>query len=603
MEFSGSPYVPPGYRAINFELVTPVYPQPTPQYLSASAGLALPNQVAVAIRSAIGIFTSADMADGWLASAWSGVIGCVRDLEPVTSSMRERAKESRMTSGAAASLAVSYWMVWSAVLRAECAAIFSYPLVKGVYGGMHSAWGEAIPLHHHRQIVYLHAVPHVIPHHPLWPVYIPPAYDNIIITLPGSGELNFAPVKPVPVTFAGSTVSSAWKNPAELDCHTHIRWAWTGGSIDSEWGKPDPEPDPPPTDPDPPLPDHSPSHTIMNNVQILSLPDNIPLHGTVQLELDTDSYCWSGSITLSGRENLPHLKPTAAGPRELQITINGYRWLVFVNNYTRTRQYPAETYVVSINSRHRQFGSDWAPRTDGAVTANIRALALIDQLLGNTGFTITQSANSHHIKTPDWTIAAGSVGWVGQHPIDVISDIVKSAGAILVPHPHNDSWQMQPAYPVSPWALSDAPLSALSHVIPVGLDMHQGMETNPGQSHDSVLISGVQHGVAVNVRRAGTAGNAPAEDVYHDLHQDVQQCLEHGRNVLAAAGTKSLFTISLPIMPSGTAPELVMPGTLAGYEDPEHAEENWRGVVKSLSVIANGAADVTQNVTVEVMHG
>ncbi|MGL6148911.1 MAG: hypothetical protein ACRC1V_10675 [Plesiomonas sp.] len=400
------------------------------------------------------------------------------------------------------------------------------------------------------------------------------------------------------VSWSIDTGCAEEKNAASL-----IRWAWTGGSIDSEWGKPDPDPDPPPTDPEPPLPDHSPSHTIMNNVQILSLPDNIPLHGTVQLELDTDSYCWSGSITLSGRENLPHLKPTAAGPRELQITINGYRWLVFVNNYTRTRQYPAETYVVSINSRHRQFGSDWAPRTDGAITANIRARALIDQLLGSTGFTITQSANSHHIKTPDWTIAAGSFGWVGQHPIDVISDIVKSAGAILVPHPHNDSWQMQPAYPVSPWALSDAPLSALSHVIPVGLDMHQGMETNPGQSHDSVLISGVQHGVAVNVRRAGTAGNTPADDVYHDLHQDVQQCLEHGRNVLAAAGTKSLFTISLPIMPSGTAPELVMPGTLAGYEDPEHAEENWRGVVKSLSVIANGAADVTQNVTVEVMHG
>ncbi|MGL5799042.1 MAG: hypothetical protein ACRCYN_03100, partial [Plesiomonas sp.] len=150
------------------------------------------------------------------------------------------------------------------------------------------------------------------------------------------------------------------------ELQSSIPWAFGSNSYtDPEWGKPDPDPEPPKPDPEPPKPDHLPSYTIMNNVQILSLPDNVPLHGTVTLDLDTDSYCWSGSLQLHGKENLPFIRPTANGPRELQITINGYQWRMFIEKYSRQRTYPAEDYTVSIASRHRQFGSPWAPLTDG----------------------------------------------------------------------------------------------------------------------------------------------------------------------------------------------------------------------------------------------
>lgn len=601
MEFTGSPYVPPGYRSIVFEFITPVYPQPTKIYLGRTVGIHTASKSGIVVGRIEPSFSACQLADNSIMAKNGLAITRETQLTCITSNMLEASQLCELYYGLAKNLTRYFSSAWSPLVCGERGSQFSYNAT--VYADAHKSveWGNVHIEHKHMAFSYLHAVPHTIPQYPLWPTYTPPKLDAITIVLPGSGLLDFAAKVQVPVTFPALESAISWRNLNERNQLSHIPWAFGANSYtDPEWGKPDPDPEQPKPDPEPPKPDHLPSHTIMNNVQILSLPDNVPLHGTVTLDLDTDSYCWSGSLQLHGNENLPFIRPTANGPRELQITINGYQWRMFIEKYSRQRTYPAEDYTVSIASRHRQFGSPWAPLTDGAITADISAKSMLQQLLGNTGFTLTQPVNAGWIKTPDFTLRAGSYSWQAKPPIDVVSEIVDSMGAVLIPHPTADSWSLHPRYVISPWALRNAPLSAFSHIIPVGLDMQQGGEVVPQQSYNAVLISGVQFGVAVTVRRSGTAANHPAPDIYNDLHQDVQQCLEHGRNELSKSGDKELITISLPIMPTGTAPELVIPGNPVKYEHPERPSENFCGIVKRLSINVQSSFNVTQSVTIEV---
>ena len=199
-------------------------------------------------------------------------------------------------------------------------------------------------------------------------------------------------------------------------------------------------------------------------------------------------------------------------------------------------------------------------------------------------------------------IRAGTFSYADKAPIEILSEVLASVGAILVPSTSERKWTLQPRYLLNPWHLADAPSNAFDHILPSNLNLDWEGQEVPAPPFDAVLISGINHGVSVNVKKIGASGALPAPDVFNDLHQDQQQCIEHGRNVLCAAGNKELMTINLPLMPQGTAPEMVMPGRLAKYIYPTNTAANFNGVVLSIN-ISTALGEIRQSVTIEVDNG
>ncbi|WP_203230087.1 hypothetical protein [Azotobacter chroococcum] len=92
-------------------------------------------------------------------------------------------------------------------------------------------------------------------------------------------------------------------------------------------------------------------------------------------------------------------------------------------------------------------------------------------------------------------------------------------------------------------------------------------EWSPQPEWNSCYVSGTSHGVAVDVRRAGTAGDAPAPDVYDELITGTDAARARGIAELAKGGNQEIVTLDLPLFPEATAPGLIEPAMLCEVRD------------------------------------
>lgn len=386
--------------------------------------------------------------------------------------------------------------------------------------------------------------------------------------------------------------------PLQLDWGRTLPWGWGTPADARPTGITYPDYNGPVIIIEPPAePDILETYMIANSVSLVVLPDRTPVDATgIKVSLDIDSFSWKFSAELFGASSFNLVQPDAGGQKTLELTINGWVWTLLMADYGSTGQFPAERYSISGSSRSQLLAAPAAPKRSAVNAVDINARQVVDDQLEFTGFTVSWDATG--IGPPDWTIPAGALSYQDQTPMQVIARVAEAAGAFVLPAREGDSLTVLPRYREAVWWWSGA---IMDRIIPGEIITNRSGEWAPQPEWDSVYVSGTTHGVAVDVRRQGTAGNKPAPDVFDDLITATDVARARGICEISKGGSQETTSRTIPLFPVGSAPGLVEPGMLCEVRDPG---KTWRGLCLGVEITAAGigASKVSQVLRFERHH-
>ncbi|TBW40139.1 hypothetical protein E0E54_00750 [Azotobacter chroococcum] len=405
-----------------------------------------------------------------------------------------------------------------------------------------------------------------------------------------------APTRAIQPVDSGS--ADRWQSARRLDLRRALRWGPGQSKDPAGVGIAYPDYDGPVIAIEPAVePDLLETYMIANSVQLVVLPERTPLDATgLSVSRDIDAFAWHFSAQLLGRTSLNLVRPDAGGPKTVELTINGHVWVFLIERYSSQGKFPAERFTIGGVSRTQLLAEPYAPKRSAVNAVDINAQQAAADQLTDTGFTLSwDSANQY---PPDWTIAAGAFSYQEQTPMQVIARVAEAIGAVVKPARDSDALSVIPRYRAAPWAWAG---EVMERIIPAEIVGEWGSEWSPQPEWNSCYVSGTSHGVAVDVRRTGTAGDKPAPDVYDDLITGTDAARSRGIAELAKGGNQEIVTLDLPLFPEATAPGLIEPAMLCEVRD---IDGTWRGLCLATEIGAEGvgAARVTQTVRLERHH-
>jgi hypothetical protein len=422
------------------------------------------------------------------------------------------------------------------------------------------------------------------------PEHIPSPIFNI-----ASYKLTDLPAYPI---YAGGMFSVHM--PANKPAPANLAW----GPGESLYAQPDlPYTVQPPLIPGAPVlePDIRETYISMNSVNVVALPGNEPLAvADVKLDLDKKSAAWKCSFTVLNSASAALIEPTAAGQKEVAITINGWRWECFIDSVPESKSFSGDTlnhrYTASGYSRSQYLGNPYAPLRSASAASTTAVQAITDELFG-TGFTLDWDT----AKIPDWTMSSSAFSYQGLTPLQVITKMATAVGAIVQPGMNANTITVRPEYYPLPWDLaSSTPDHSISE--------HQIETFDKTRVYNklinAVVVSGEQDvsgAVSLTVTRAGTAGDTFGDDVSDAWLTSFDANKSRGAQAIAASGVRMRYTLSTAVPESiSTEPGIILPGQTVAviYDD---TAQSFRAYVDSVSISApgNGLADVTQTVVLD----
>lgn len=325
---------------------------------------------------------------------------------------------------------------------------------------------------------------------------------------------------------------------------------------------------------------------VFNMISVVRLPDRVAVPcEAISLSVDYDSWAWDVRLALPNREALQLVAPDAGGPREVEITANGYTWTALVERYQDERRFGRSAYTVSGRSRSAYLAAPYAPARSYEETADRTAQQLAVAELGASGWSLAWDV-------VDWLVTAGAYTYRDLTPVQAIAKIAAAVGAKLQTDLAADTLRVLSRYPVSPW---DWPTAEPDATITASILTSLSLEWQPQPAWNGVYVSGETQGVFCHVKRAGSDGTPYHPMVVDPLITHVDAGRERGRVILSGGGNQALVTVELPLFPAPQAPGLLTPGTLVEVQD---GLETWRGLVTACRV-AGTLRSLTQTVEIE----
>ncbi len=327
---------------------------------------------------------------------------------------------------------------------------------------------------------------------------------------------------------------------------------------------------------------------------------NIPFTG-LQLSTDEDSWAWSFRAGIRTKATLDLVRPSGAGPVEIEVTVNGETWRILVEGFSRSSAFADSSYTIVGRSLSAELAAPYQEKTtfmQGATQISAVQLAN-DQLTGIAGW----NGGSQVVwDTVDWLLPGYTFSSENQTPLENILKLAKAVGGVIEPSRNSRLLTIRAKYPHSPWQWAT---TTEDLVIPAGVSISTGSNWRPNPLHNAVYVAGsTANGVMSRVYQTGTAGDKYLQMVVDPLVTDLAMAAEKGRNLLAETGNREDVSLEMPIFISPDQPGLVLPGTflkVAGDQDGD-----WMGKSTGITVTAalNGKAlIVRQNVAVERYHG
>lgn len=357
--------------------------------------------------------------------------------------------------------------------------------------------------------------------------------------------------------------------------------------------------DPNPVDPVDPVepPVRRVTYIIMNTLQIFDTATNTPLNiRDVSISHDIDSISWKFTGTVFGDATLDLVRPDEDGMKDISVTINTHNWVFSIERYSGDEKFASQKFSISGVSRTQYMSAPFAPiRSYTNAIATTAAQAATAELL-DTGFTLDWPTGDDD-DLADWNIPIGALSYRDKSPAQVIGQIVSAAGGVMIPSMNSDRWTIKPRYKFAPWQWDD---DAIDAIIYIGMVASRAAKYEPAPAFDACYVSGINHGVAVDVHRLGSGGLNPMPDIYDDLITDSQPAISRGKSELAASGNKVIETLSIVIPESGAAPGILIPGYIVKVTHPDDARDYYAMVLStSIRVAQAGSAEVYQSVTLE----
>jgi len=427
--------------------------------------------------------------------------------------------------------------------------------------------------------------------------YFVPNYSAVGFNLLPTAELNdfYTPTHPVD----SNRKIQGWGASTQVD--KRFRHPWDrkpriGTELEWDYDQEPPLPDKDPAD----IPEIKEAYLYMNASSLKKMPEGIPLEfADLQISLDIDSFSWAMSATILNQASMNQIKPGPSGPVEVEAKVNNKTWRFMIERYSMTSKHPKTTYKVTGSSLTQLLAAPYSAKQSAQIETPTNALQVIQNLLEFTGFEIDWD-----VSLADYTIPAGAWGYESKTPIEVIDELVKAAGGVLVPATALSKLYAAQRYrEAPPWYWPEISAGSLDFQIADSTVLSMSSEWQPTTEYRGVYVSGITQGVAVDVKKTGTDGLPRAPDVYDVLNLTTQQCRGRGISILGQSGAQEIVTIELPLPTSG-APGLVVPGKWGEIQDTNDSENNWRALVLSttVSVSRPGASRATQTIRLERHH-
>ena len=340
----------------------------------------------------------------------------------------------------------------------------------------------------------------------------------------------------------------------------------------------------------PPIPPSEKVYIVMNEVEVVLLPDRVPIEvNSVDLEASVDSWCWSLRMELADPAQLALLKPTAAGPKVVQVTLNGYPWTAVIEGRDSAREHAStggRSATVSGRSQTALLSDTYTARRSLAIgdTRTAQQLALDEITERSLPFAIDWQGL-------DWIVPSGVWSYQDLAPIDAISQIAASRGAVVQSAAGDATLVIRARYPTSPWTWS---ADTADIALPLEWATSESAQQQSKPLYDAVFVIGQQQGVLARVTREGSAGETYAPQVVDGLTVGADVATERGRNILSDRGMQDLVSLEIPLFPAGSLTGgqtgLYSPLMLVDVVDPDDRYQAL-SVAVSISARRSGSAD------------
>lgn len=334
-----------------------------------------------------------------------------------------------------------------------------------------------------------------------------------------------------------------------------------------------------------------PVYVMLPTLTAVRLPERTPVELlTCSLSTDASSWGWSFSAGLPIRE-LPLVNPQGrAEPAQLEITINGYTWVVMVGEHRDNRRFGSRTASITGRSTSALLAQPYAPLRTRQQIADRTAAQLADEEVEGTGWTLIWDA-------VDWLVPGGTWSYADAAPIDALVQLASAIGARLESDRSAPELRVKPVHPVSPWAWeAGVPWAILPpEIVTVADGTWQG-----GSNANGIHVYAENAAFGAHVKIAGTAGEVPLSMVVDRMLTMADPARERGRAELSRAGKIKTEQVTLPLFPSPANPGLLPIGELVDVMESDAV--TWRGQVMGLRIDASrsgSALSVRQHAQVE----
>lgn len=298
-------------------------------------------------------------------------------------------------------------------------------------------------------------------------------------------------------------------------------------------------------------------YIVSNNVSLRRASDNSLVHAlSMTLSLDVDSWSWGFNAQLPGVAQ-PLVEPTSSGPVELIASVNGTEFRVLAENVSRERTFGRTTLRVTGRGRNARLDAPYA-----AVQSFANSDARTAQQLMNDVLTLNGIPLGWNIvwELEDWSVPAGVFNHQGTH-ITALSEIAKSAGGYLVPHPNLQRFTVKHLYPSAPWQWGSV---TPNFTLPADVVTRESFQWAEKPGYNRVFVSGQGEGILGQITRAGTAGEVLAQMVVDPLITDTIAARQRGRAILSDTGRQIRVGLRMPVLQSTG---IIQPGAFVNYQD------------------------------------
>lgn len=378
-------------------------------------------------------------------------------------------------------------------------------------------------------------------------------------------------VRLVPVNM-GNTLD-AGKKQRQVDFYQRLYWGYSlnnfviGGSI----LLPNDNNDTSPPDEVIEHPDYE-VFRIVNVVNIVKLPEReVISFDNFSIGLDSDSFCWSANFNIVGQRSYDLLKPAGRNLSQLEVSINGKIFSLFVANVGRSLKNGSTTYRASAYSPIKLLSFPYAPRRTFTQTSVRTSAQLVTDELNGSGLLLDW-------RSPSWEVAANIHSYQDKTSMGAILDVVNSIDSVVQPSADGTTVVVRPRFPVSPWDWDTAiPDHSISISQFISVDESNVPKDNPNRTY---IYGTTSDGVGARVTRQGTSGDKLVESEPNKYMTADSAAVERGRMVIAK--NSYLNTVRM-VTYVDTSLGLFFPLDLVEFTEGDGSK--WRGQVTSINIV------------------